>query len=90
MIRLNTLLLVIGLCALTSGCTLSTGQSAQAGQSAGTASSPVQGGGPDNSVSVGVPGPIAGAGIPAAAGLGGYVWYRRRRSRLGLPSTKKN
>lgn len=32
---------------------------------------------------VGVPGPIAGAGIPGliAAGVGAYAWYRRRRHR---------
>jgi hypothetical protein len=31
--------------------------------------------------SVGVPGPIAGAGLPLAVIVGGYVWLRRRQRR---------
>jgi LPXTG-motif cell wall-anchored protein len=30
--------------------------------------------------SVAVPGPIAGAGIPALMALGGFVWARRRKA----------
>ena len=33
------------------------------------------GGGP---VSHSAPGPVLGVGLPAAALVGGYVWYRRR------------
>jgi LPXTG-motif cell wall-anchored protein len=30
--------------------------------------------------SVPVPGPVAGAGLPALLGLGGFVWARRRKA----------
>lgn len=39
------------------------------------------GGGGGGGTSYGVPGPLAGAGLPALAVFGGYVWLRNRRSR---------
>ena len=38
---------------------------------------PQPGGGPPATHSA--PGPMIGAGLPALAALGGYVWYRFRR-----------
>lgn len=37
--------------------------------------------GSGDGVSVGVPGPIAGAGLPLAAAIGGYIWLQRRHRR---------
>jgi hypothetical protein len=36
--------------------------------------------------SVGVPGPIAGAGLPLAAIIGGYFWLQRRQRRNSPPA----
>jgi hypothetical protein len=31
-----------------------------------------------NKIARAVPGPVAGIGLPAAALIGGYIWWRRR------------
>jgi hypothetical protein len=42
---------------------------------------PGLGWGPGGSKAVGAPAPVAGAGLPVLAAVGGYIWYVRRRRR---------
>ena len=63
------------------GLSLASASSTMAAQPEDRGPTPGLGWGPGGSKAVGAPGPVAGAGIPVLAAVGGYIWYVRRKRR---------